>query len=386
MPTIPLAKPRLSDSDIAAAVEVLKTGYLVCGPVVERFESALADYLGVRHVICVSSGTAALHLGLLALGVGPGDDVIVPAFSYPATANVVELAGAKPVFVDCEPGGFNIDPLKIENNITAKTKAIMVVHGFGWPADMKKISEIAGKHGLPVFEDAACALGSSVDGKMCGSLGDLAAFSFHPRKILFTGEGGAIATDDDDVAQLALALRNHGQRPGTTDFVMPGFNYRLTEFQAALGASQLVRFEATIKRRRQIAALYNSHLASLDFIGPPLEMRGIGTNYQTYVAYASDNRRDALMAHLKEAGIASGIGTYSIPHTTCYSRKYGYGSEDFPCSLDSYENLISLPLYEDMDEADIMAVVSAIKSFDKCNDRAAGKAAAATEVALDAKN
>ncbi len=268
---IPLVKPRLSADDINAAVNVLKSGQLICGPVVKEFEQHLADYLNTADVVCVSSGTAALHLGLISLGIGKGDEVIVPAFSYPASANAVELTGARPIFIDSEPGGFNIDYKNIENKITTRTKAIMVVHNFGWPVEIDKIKSIAAKYHLPVFEDAACALGASVNDVPCGRLGQIAAFSFHPRKILTTGEGGAIATNDSTIAAKIRQLRNHGQIYDPKPiFELAGFNYRLTEFQAALGLKQLERLESTLKERRSAAEYYTKNLKHIEHVRVPV--------------------------------------------------------------------------------------------------------------------
>jgi perosamine synthetase len=360
---IPLARPRLSADDIGAAVKILESGYLISGPAVEDFENQLAEYLGVQHVVCVSSGTAALHLGLLSLGIGHGDEVIVPAFSYPASANAVTLTGAKPVFIDSEPGGFNLDASSIENKITCHTRAIMVVHNFGWPVKIGKVKTLSAKYDIPIFEDAACALGSSVKGVKCGSLGRLAAFSFHPRKILTTGEGGAVATDDKKICQAINQLRNHGQALGTADFIHPGFNYRMTEFQAALGNSQLKRFETILEERRSAAAYYAQLLKDIEFIKPIRPQDGEEVNYQTYVAFVENDARDNLIKHLLSKGIGAGIGTYSIPHTSYYSKEYGIAPSDFPHSLNSFSNLISLPLYEGISKKEQDYVVEAIRQF-----------------------
>lgn len=360
---IPLARPRLSADDIKAAVKILESGSLVSGPTVEDFEDRLAEYLGVQHVVCVSSGTAALHLGLLALGIAHGDEVIVPAFSYPASANAVTHTGAKPIFIDSEPGGFNLDASSIENKITCHTRAIMVVHNFGWPVNINKVKALSAKYDIPIFEDAACALGSSVKGVKCGALGRLAAFSFHPRKILTTGEGGAVATDDINLCHAVKQLRNHGQALGTADFIQPGFNYRLTEFQAALGNSQLKRFETTLKERRASSAYYDQLLEDIKLL-KPIRHKGIEeVNYQTYVAFVENTMRDNLIKHLLSKGIGAGIGTYSIPHTSYYAREYGFTLEDFHHSMYSYSSLISLPLYEGILKNDQEKVVEAIMQF-----------------------
>jgi dTDP-4-amino-4,6-dideoxygalactose transaminase len=357
----------------------LESGRLVSGPVVESFEHDLSSYLGVRYAACVSSGTAALHLGLMALEIRPGDEVIVPAFSYPATANVVELAGAKPIFVDSSPEGFNINATALENSITNHTKAIMVVHSFGWPAEIKRIKLISARYNLPLFEDAACALGSSLSGVRCGALGHLAAFSFHPRKILTTGEGGALITNDPVIWQKVLALRNHGQPPGSPgEFIAAGFNYRITEFQAALGRSQLTRFDAVLQKRRAAAGYYDKHLSKLDWLDifKPDQDREI--NYQTYVAYVKNGSRDDLIEYLRSKGISAGIGTYSIPHTSFYRLKYGFAESDFPHSRRLFRDLISLPLFDGISRKEQDRVLAAIRDFAPPGSAALGHRCAST--------
>jgi len=337
----------LSDADIKAVSDVIKSGWLVNGPMVEAFERQLASYLDVRYAVCVSSGTAALHLGLLALGVGRGDEVIVPAFSYPASANAVELCGARVIFVDCAADDFNIDVSKIENHITANTRAIMIVHNFGWPCDLVPIQGISARHNIPIIEDAACAFGSSVGESYCGNFGRLAAFSFHPRKILTTGEGGAVVTDDPLIAEKIREARNHGQALGRKiEFIAPGFNYRMGEMQAALGVSQMKRFKSSLRERRSAAQYYNEALKDLTYLEIKTDKSLLKVNYQTYVIRLFGCDRDHLLRHLKDNGVEAGIGTYSIPHTAYYSEKYHFTDSDFPESLKFYKNLISLPLYD----------------------------------------
>jgi perosamine synthetase len=243
---IRLTIPSIEEEDLQAVEDVLKTGFLVQGENVAGFEKSLAEYLKADHAIAVSNGTAALHLSLLSLDVGPGDIVLVTAYSFTATANVIELCGAEPVFVDIQPDTFNMDPdcLRAElNRLMAlketrkRVKAILPVHAFGLMADMGRILAEAGKYGLPVIEDAACALGACLEDKPAGTWGTLGCFSFHPRKAITTGEGGVINTNDPILAKKLRALRNHGLDPDspTPDFILPGLNYRMTEFQAALG-------------------------------------------------------------------------------------------------------------------------------------------------------
>ncbi len=361
---IPLSKPALLDADIESAAKSMKSGRLVCGRMVETFERQLATYLKVRYAVCVSSGTAALHLGLLALGIGPGDDVIVPAFSYPASANAVEILGARPVFIDSEPNGFNIDISRIENSITSRTMALMIVHNFGWPVEINRIRALSAKYDIPVIEDAACALGSSIAGVRCGNLGRLAVFSFHPRKILTTGEGGAVVTDDFELAEKIKRLRNHGQDfSHGVDFVMPGFNYRMTEFQAAMGVSQMKRYNTTLRERITAADFYNKNLADMDCIRPCLPQANRKLNYQTYIAFIPGGNRDEIIDHLREYDIEAGIGTYSIPHTAYYSNKYGIEESRYPESLSAFENIMSLPLYNGITMDEQNRVIEILKKY-----------------------
>jgi dTDP-4-amino-4,6-dideoxygalactose transaminase len=361
---IPLSKPGLTESDIESAVTVLKSGRLECGPMVEAFERRLSEYLNVRYAVCVSSGTAALHLGLLALGIRPGDDVIVPAFGCPAGANVVERLGARQVFVDSEPGGFNMDVNKIENNITARTRAIMIIHNFGFAVEMDNVRALSAKYDIPIIEDAAGALGSSYKDVKCGNMGRLAAFSFHPRKILTTGEGGALVTDDLDLAEKVKLLRNHGRDlTDGADFVLPGFNSRMTEFQAALGVSQMSRLEETLKSRIAAAAYYNVKLADVGLLRLPVMDDNRKSNFQSYAAFVSSGRRDEVIGHLKHNNIESGTGVYSIPHTGYYSEKYKFDGSQYPEALKARDKLICLPLYDGISRDEQDYVIETLKKL-----------------------
>src|SRR5215207_7433580 len=250
---IRLMVPSIEEDDIQAVSEVLRSGYLVQGPRVKAFEEQLASYVGTRHAVAVSNCTAALHLSLLALGIGSGDRVAVTAFSWPATANVIALCGAEPSFVDIDPETYNLDPLKLEHVLegTNGIKAVLVVHAFGGMTDMFRIADIAARYDVPVIEDAACALGADLQGQQAGTWGLMGCFSFHPRKAVTTGEGGMVSSNDDRLSRRLRVLRNHGQDPdsSTPDFVAPGYNLRLTEFQAALGITQLSKLERIVERR-----------------------------------------------------------------------------------------------------------------------------------------
>lgn len=282
---IRLIRPEIGTEEIRKVSEVLKSGFLVQGKNVEKFEKKVANYLSVKYAMAVSSGTAALHLALIALGIKEGDEVVLPDFTFPATGNVVVLVGAKPVLIDIDLKTFNIDPTRIEGNITSRTKAIIPVHEFGQSADMDPILDIAKRNNLYVIEDAACALGAEYKDKKCGTMGDIGCFSFHPRKAITTGEGGMVVTNNPDVAAKVKALRNHGMtnKDGIYYFEYTGFNYRMTDFQAALGWVQMKKLDEIIKKRRELAALYDSFLKGNDILIIPNVANGIKHIYQSYV-------------------------------------------------------------------------------------------------------
>lgn len=344
---IKLAQPQIPEQAIEDAVAVLRSGNLVQGKYVEAFEQVLQVYLGVRHVVVVSSGTAALHLSLMALGVGPGDEVIVPAFTFPATANVVELCGAKPIFVDIGLDDYCMDASRLKNALTAKTKVVMPVHEFGQAAAIDTIQGFAKEHGLFLVEDAACALGTEFAGKKVGVFGMAGCFSFHPRKAITTGEGGAIATQDDVLAETLRSLRNHGiSRMGeTVDFSAAGINYRMTDFQAALGCAQLRDFNQAIDRRIQAAKWYNEKLANIEAIQPPLPLKHRKHVYQTYHVLLDESvDRGGLMAALRTAGIESNLGAQALQCTHYYQHKYGLAEDDFPHAARAYRSGLALPM------------------------------------------
>ena len=350
---IKLAQPHISEQAIDEVVAVLRSGNLVQGTYVEAFEQTLQAYLGVRHVVVVSSGTAALHLCLMALGIGPGDEVIVPAFTFPATANVVELCGAKPVFVDIGLDDYCVDVSKLKYALTAQTKVVMPVHEFGQAAEMDSIQRFAQEHGLFLVEDAACALGTEFAGKRVGSFGAAGCFSFHPRKAITTGEGGAIATDNDALADQLRSLRNHGitRVGGAMDFSAAGINYRMTDFQAALGCAQLRDFDQTIVQRIQIAKWYNVQFADIEAIRPPVSLPDRKHVYQTYhVLLDASVDRERLMAALKAAGIESNLGAQALQCTDYYKHKYKLAEDDFSHAARAYRSGLALPMGGHIDE------------------------------------
>jgi len=353
---IPLASPDITDSDITEVVRVLKSGMLVQGPEVEQLEKKIASFIGVKHCIAASNGTATLHMSLIAMGIGPGDEVIVPAFSYIATANVVELTGAICRFVDIDIQTFNINADAIEKAISPKTKAIIVVHEFGLSADISKIISIADKHRIPVIEDAACALGATEDEKNVGSFGRVGSFSLHPRKAISSGEGGLITTNDTDLSDKLRILRNHGirMRDGKMDFVAAGFNYRMTDFQAVLVTSQLKRLPEILNVKSGLAKVYFEELdpSRLQLPSVPAGRRH---TWQTFhVLLPDDLDQMQVISQLRSRGVGTNYGAQCIPYQTYYAEKYKLDSAAlFPNALKSFKRGLALPIYEKLSVKDI---------------------------------
>jgi perosamine synthetase len=302
---IRLAWPDVGAAEAAAVAEVLESGQLTMGPKVEEFERGLAAACGTEHAVVVSSGTAALHLAVLALGVGPGDEVLVPAYTFPATANVVAFVGAKPVLVDVDPETMNLDPRKLEPG--PKTKAIVAVDLFGRPAPIEELPK-----GVPVLEDAAGALGAKRRGRPCGSLGALACLSFHPRKIVTTGEGGAVTTDDAELADAIRRMRHHGIEPrGSFEIAHAGLNYRLSDILCAVGIPQLARLGELLEARTRIAAGYTARLR--DVVETPGADEGDVHGWQAYVIQVE--RRDEVMTKLRAEGSRPCVSRGSRPRS-----------------------------------------------------------------------
>lgn len=365
---IKLASPYISEIAIEKAIAVLKSGNLVQGKYVEEFEVALQIYLGIKHAILVSSGTAALHLSLAALDIKTGDEVIVPAFTFPATANVVELVGAKPVFVDVELEDFCINPTQIESKITEKTKAIILVHEFGQSADMKNILDIAHKHKLQIIEDAACALGTEFNNQKVGTFGTLGCFSFHPRKAITTGEGGCVVTNNIRLAENIKSLRNHGISvdKGKIDFIQAGLNYRLTDFQAVLGLDQLTEIEDIIKQRISTAIKYNGQLSTIKEIKIPPRLKNRKSVYQTYHVLIDDRiNRDELISHLKDLGIETNLGAYALHCLKYYKKKYTYEDDDFVNAFQAYKQGLALPMGDHIKNKDISFIADKLRTIIK---------------------
>ncbi len=382
---LPISRPTFDEQDINAIVAPLRAGWVVQGERVRTFETRMAAFTGATHGIATSSGTTALHLALSALEIGAGHEVIVPAFTWIATANAVKHTGATPVFVDISLDDFNIDAHAIERAITPRTRAIMPVHQFGLPADMRTILHIAARHKLFVVEDAACGFGATYEGQHVGSLGDAGCFSFHPRKAITTGEGGMVVTNRDDVGARCRSLRDHGADPRDAElpsYLLPefsscGFNYRMTDIQGALGCSQLAKASDILRARRTIASQYDAMLASCSWLRRPAHLPDRKHAYQSYVCLFApeqpslhnmaplNTRRNAIMSSLERRGIGTRQGTHSLPHTRCYradaANSSAVGEDVFGASLMAANLSIALPLFPGMTPADVQCVTDALQ-------------------------
>jgi perosamine synthetase len=364
---IPLASPDIRKEDIAEIVAVLHSGNLVQGERVALLERTLEKYLGIKHCIAVSSGTASLHLILVALGVGPGDEVIMPAFSYIATANVVELVGATPVFVDIDINTFNIDAEKIVEKITNKTKAVMIVHEFGLSADAQQIKALCDDNNIFMIEDAACALGAKEGEVFTGTMGIAGSFSFHPRKAITSGEGGAVVTNCCELGAKIRALRNHGivlGSNGEVQFSYAGFNYRLTEFQAALLSSQLGRFDQILLRKSQIAQRYMNEISN-----PTLKLPSTPKDkthaWQTFHVLLEDSHDQAsVISQLKAEGIGSNYGAQCMPAQEYFRKKYNLNvRKEFPNSMKAYRKGLAVPLYEKLTNENVSYIIQKVNGI-----------------------
>ena len=363
---IPLARPNLLENDIELVTQVLRSGMLVQGRYVEELEKVFIEFTGSSNASALSNGTATLHLSLIALGIGPGDEVIVPAFSYVATANVVELVGAKPIFVDIDSETFNISISAIEKAISGKTRAIIPVHEFGLACNIGAIMEIAEKHRLHVIEDAACALGAKFKGRHVGSFGSFGSFSLHPRKAISSGEGGVLITSDSALDKQVKILRNHGIETvdGQMEFSAFGFNYRMTDFQAALVVSQSNRLESSIAYKRELASVYFEELNQTR-LRLPVTPGYTEHTWQTFhVMLDVGINRNQLILDLKDKGIGANYGAQCIPYMKVYRQKYGLNCETFfPHALAAYKHGLALPLHDLVTKEHVKYISSTIKKL-----------------------
>jgi dTDP-4-amino-4,6-dideoxygalactose transaminase len=373
---LPLSRPSIGDAEIAAVTSCLRSGWLTSGPRVTEFETAFAETVGAAHAVAVSSGTAGLHLALLAAGIGAGDEVVTTPMTWAATGNMIMATGARPVFVDVDPGTLNIDPEAIGRAVTARTRAILPVHFAGQPVDLDAIRTIAARHGLAVIEDAAHALGTHYRGRPVGAGSTAAVFSFHPIKAITTGEGGMVTTDDAGVADRLRLLRFHGiardawSRYGKRavpdyEIVTLGFKYNMTDLQAALGVAQLARLEEFVAARAGVGAWYREVLGHV----PGVEMLGT-------VAYPArhawhllvvrlqleqlQRHRAAIMQGLLDANIGVGLHFKALHLHRLYRERLGHAPEDLPHATRASASILSLPLFPAMTRHDVHDVVTAL--------------------------
>lgn len=355
---IPIAKPLIGDEEKQAVLEVLGSGIIAQGPRVKAFEEAFAAMVGTRHAIATTSGTTALHTALLALEIGPGDEVITSAFTFIASSNSVLFVGGRPVFVDIDPRTFNLDPAQIEAAITPRTKAIMPVHLFGQSCEMDAILEIARKHNLKVIEDACQSHGATYKGRVVGSFG-VGTFSLYPTKNMTSAEGGMITTNDDKIAESCRVIRQHGMRRRYYHDEL-GFNFRMTDVHAAIGLEQLKKLGRFNEMRRENAAFLDAHLRG---VTTPYVAPGCEHVYHQYTIRIPGGRRDALLEHLSGQGVGSAV-YYPVPihQQTYYTQELGY-NQSLPQAEQAAAEVLSLPVHPALSQADLEAIAAAVNVF-----------------------
>ena len=384
---IPISKIDFSNEDKEAVIKVLDSGWVVQGPSVEEFEKRWSEFTGSKYSVAVSNCTNALQLSLSAVGIGSGDEIIVPSFTWIASANAVEALNAKPIFCDIDLDTFNINPDLIEQLITSKTKAIMPVHLFGLSADMYEILKIAKKYNLIVIEDAACGFGSKYKGKHVGNFGLTGCFSFHPRKAITTGEGGMITTNNESISSKLKSMRDHGaavsdlqRHMGNKPYLLPdfpyaGYNFRMTDIQGALGLTQMKRANEILLKRKAIAERYNEALKEIDWLKLPYQNADYSHGFQAYVCLFSPDKiteknvelvnrqRNKFMEYLFDKGISTRPGTHAVHNTTYYKEKYKIEPMDFKNSLISEKCSIALPLFPSISDTEFNYIIKTIKAF-----------------------
>ncbi|MFA5012315.1 MAG: DegT/DnrJ/EryC1/StrS family aminotransferase [Ignavibacteria bacterium] len=384
---IPIAKTEFTEQDLISVQQVLESGWVVQGPVVKEFEDIWCKFTGSPYSVAVSSCTTALHLALLAAGVKRGDEVILPSFTWIATVNAVEYVGAKPVFCDIDITTYNIDVSKINNLITANTKAIIPVHLFGLAAEMKSILEISKKHGLKVIEDSACGFGAFYKNVHTGNFGDFGCFSFHPRKAITTGEGGMLTVNKPEIADLLRSLRDHGasasdlqRHEGNKPYLLPefkhlGYNYRMTDIQASLGLSQMQRADSICRRRREIADIYSELLKGIDWLILPSCGKDLKHGFQSYVCLFKpevqtemnildiNKKRNEFMEYLSGNGISTRPGTHAVHTLEYYRKKYKLEKTKFMNSYIADCCTVTLPLYQSIKTEEIEFITNKIKEY-----------------------
>jgi perosamine synthetase len=366
---IPLSRPDITTMEIKRINDVLKTPYLSRGPIVERFENELRKYTGTEYAIAVNSGTSALHLIIKSLGIGKGDEVITTPFSFIASSNCILYENARPVFVDIDPVSFNIDVDKIEERITQRTKAILAVDVFGYPAEWARLEQLAEKYKLKLIEDSCEALGSEYHHKKTGSFGYAAAFGFYPNKQITTGEGGMITTNDPDIARSCHMMRNHGRAYANSwlDYEILGYNYRISDINAALGFAQLERFDEIMEARDKVALFYNCELSGFDLLDIPCSQPDRKRSWFVYVIILKNNYtrsdRDLIMEELGKKGIECGYYFAPIHLQPFYVKLFNYKQGDFPITESVSYRTIALPFYNRLKQNEIKYVAASLKDI-----------------------
>ncbi len=363
---IPLIKPLVTETLKARVLEVLESGYWTEGPVTHQFERAIADYCGAARCLATTSCTAGLEMALRCLGVGPGDEVLAPDYTYPATADVVSLVGADIVLVDVDPETMVVDYDALEAAVTRRTKAAIPVSLFGNPLDWKRLNSLKTEHGIFMIEDAACALGSSFNDHMTGSLADITVFSHHPRKFISTGEGGTVTTDNDSWADWMHSFKHFGMesRSGRLEarFVRPGANLKLSNLLAAVGLEQMSHIDELLAERRRLAAVYSELLESIPGVKTPRTTPGGKHSWQTFCVFVDE--RDHAMAGMRSQGIEAQIGTYSLHLHPAFAQGPGCRwAGDLSGSRSSFEHALALPLFHGMTRGEQERVAETLRGF-----------------------
>jgi perosamine synthetase len=362
-----MSSAELTEADIQSVVDVMRSGRLALGPKTREFERLIADYVGVQHAVAANSGTSALHLLVRALGLGPGDEVLVPSFTFAASVNAVLFEGATPVFVDIEPETYNLDPDDLAQKITPQTRAIMAVDIFGHPVEWDAVLDIAEKHDLKIIDDSCEALGAEYKGRKTGRFGDAAAFAFYPNKQMTTGEGGIIVTDSDEIARLCRSMRNQGRSEmgAWLEHVRLGYNYRMTEMSAALGVSQFQRLDSFLEKRAQVAQMYTERLRDLEWVRPLVVRDHVRMSWFVYVITLAERlERDPIMATMADQGIPT-RGYFAPIHTQPYIReRFGNLSGTLPVTESVAQRTIALPFHNNLTEQEVETVVAALKRAD----------------------
>ncbi|MCG3142415.1 MAG: GDP-perosamine synthase [Anaerolineae bacterium] len=372
---IPITKPFFDEREERAAAEAIRSGWVVQGPRTQEFEKMVAERVGAQYALATSNCTTALHLALIASGIGAGDEVLVPSYSFIASANSILHAGATPVFVDIDARTYNLDPALLEEKITPRTRAIMPVHQIGLAADIDTIHAIARKHNLSVIEDAATIIGGTYKNKPIGAHSRAVCFSFHPRKAITTGEGGMVTTNDPEIARQIDMLRSHGAnvsdyaRHGAAQVIIEeypvlGYNYRLTDIQGAIGVEQMKKLDWILERRLEIGRRYNEAFADLDFIATPYEPPYAAHTYQSYclrVAHNAPKTRDEIMAEMQAAGIATRRGVMAAHLEPVYVNRYGRVA--LPVTEEATRSTLLLPIYAQMTQAEVETVVRVLRQI-----------------------